>query len=95
MSTRTVDLTRRDAALRLRCAVQRSEMARQVNDIEARLQSVDRVVTTARGFLLRPAVIAGGAVLLMLLGRARTFRVLGRGLLLLATARRLARLIRL
>ncbi|HEY4645979.1 MAG TPA: YqjK family protein [Steroidobacteraceae bacterium] len=95
MSIRTVDLASREAALRLRCAVQRSEMARQVSGIEARLQSVDRVAMTARGFLLRPTVIAGGAVLLILLGRTRTFRVLGRGLVLLSAARRLARIMRL
>jgi hypothetical protein len=52
-------------------------------------------VRATRGFLLRPSVIAGGVVLLVLLGRVRTFRVLGRGLLLLATARRFARVMQL
>ena len=95
MSIRAVELARREAALRLRCAVQRSEMARQVSGIEARLQSVDRVVMTARRLLLHPTVVAGGVVLLILLGRARTFRVLGRGLVLFSAARRLARVMRL
>jgi hypothetical protein len=95
MSIRTVELARREAALRLRCAVQRSEMARQVGGIEARLQSVDRVAMTARRLLLRPTVIAGGVVLLILLGRTRTFRVLGRGLVLLSAARRLVHVMRL
>jgi hypothetical protein len=95
MSVRTVELARREAALRLRCAVQRNEMARQVDGIEARLRAVDRVVMTARRLLLRPTVIAGGAVLLILLGRTRTFRVLGRGLVLLSAARRLVHVMRL
>lgn len=91
MNTRAVELARRQRALRLQCAVQRREIARQVDGIEARLHSIDRVMRVARGFLLHPAVIAGGVVLLVLLGRVRTFGVLGRGLLILATARRFAR----
>jgi hypothetical protein len=95
MSIRTVELARREAALRLRCAAQRSAMARQVDGVEARLQSVDRAVMTARRLLLRPTVIAGSVVLLILLGRTRTFRVLGRGLVLLSATRRLVHLMRL
>jgi hypothetical protein len=95
MNTRAVELARRQAALRLHCAVQRREIGRQLDGIEARFHSIDRVVRATRGFLLRPSVIAGGVVLLVLLGRVRTFRVLGRGLLLLATARRFARVMQL
>jgi hypothetical protein len=94
MSHRTIELGRRETTLRLRCAAQRAELGGQVDRIESRLQMVDRVVTSARGFLLRPAVIAGTAILLVLIGRDRTFRVLGRGLLIVATARRLSHLLK-
>jgi hypothetical protein len=93
MSARTIELAQREAVLRLRCAIQRGELAGQVAGIEGRLRSVDRAVVIARSLLLRPAGIAGAAVLLLLLGRARTLRIVGRGLLLLATARRIARLL--
>lgn len=94
MSHRSTELGKREAALRLRCAAERAELGGQVDRIERRLQTVDRVVTSVRGFLLRPAVIAGTALLLVLVGRERTFRVLGRGLLIVTTARRLSRLLK-
>jgi hypothetical protein len=93
MNTRAIELARRQAALRWQCAVQRREIARQVGGIEAKFHSIDGVVRATRRFLLRPAVLSGGVVLLVLLGRVRTLRVLGRGLLLLATARRFARVL--
>jgi hypothetical protein len=94
MSQRTIDLGRREMELRLRCAAQRAELGREVDRIESRLHTVDQVVMGARGFLLRPVVIAGTAILLVLVGRGRAFRVLGRGLLIVATARRLARFVK-
>ena len=62
--------------------------------VESRLQSVDRIVTMARGVVLHPAVIAVGVVALVLIGRARgagALRLISRGLLLVAAARRVLR----
>ncbi len=95
MSERARALAERNATLRLRCAVQRRAVADGVQAVESRLQSVDRIVTLARGVVLHPAVIAVGVVALVLIGRARgagALRLISRGLLLVAAARRVLRL---
>ena len=71
VSDRARALAERNATLRLRCAVQRRAVADGVQAVESRLQSVDRIVTLARGAVLHPAVIAVGGVGLALIGRAR------------------------
>lgn len=79
----------------MRCAVQRRAVADGVQAVESRLQSVDRIVTLARGVVLHPAVIAVGVVALVMIGRARgagALRLISRGLLLLGAARRVLRL---
>jgi hypothetical protein len=95
MSHRTVELAQREATLRLHCALQRGDLGRQVDGIQARLQSVDRVVATARRIVVRPAVIVGVVLVLLVLGRARSFRVLRRGLTVLGAVRGVARLTRI
>jgi len=95
MSERARELAGRNAMLRLRCAVQRRAVAQEVWAIESRLQSVDRVVALARSAVLHPAVIAAGAVALVLIGRARgagALRLISQGWLLVAAARRVLRL---
>jgi hypothetical protein len=95
VSDRARALAERNATLRLRCAVQRRAVADGVQAVESRLQSVDRIVTMARGVVLHPAVIAVGVVGLALIGRARgagALRLISRGMLLVAAARRVLRL---
>jgi hypothetical protein len=95
MNKHSATLKQREAALRLRCAVQRGELARQVSELQSGLQPIDDMVATARGFLRRPVVIVGGAAALLLLGRTRAVRILRGGLVALATARQLRILLRL
>ncbi len=80
--------------LQLRCAVQRRELAQEFKSIEVRLQSVDRGVAFARGALLHPAGLVGGLIGLVVIWRTKGFRLLGRGLLLAAAARRVLRIAR-
>ena len=83
--------------LRLRAAVQRRAVADEVRGVETRLQSVDRVATLVRGTLLHPAALTAGVLALVIIGRARgagTLRLISRGLLLAAAARRLLRLVK-
>ena len=89
MSDRVQELAQRRAALRLRCAAQRRAVAREMHGIEARLGSVDRVAAVVRGTIFHPAVVAVAATVLFALGRTRTFRLAGRGLLIAAGVRRL------
>jgi len=81
MSDRTTELADRRAMLLLRSAVQRREMAREFGAVEARLQSVDHFLAVGRGVLRNPAVIAGGLIVLVLLGRTRVLRMLGQAFL--------------
>jgi hypothetical protein len=92
MSERVRELADRERALRLHCAAQRNAIAREVTGLETRLATVDRVAVATRRVLTHPAAIGGGLLVLILLGRARTFRLLGQGLLLANAARRLLRL---
>jgi hypothetical protein len=86
VSDRIRELADREASLQLRSAMQRREIAREVNAVESRLKTVDRVVGIARGV----AAVVGIA----LIGRATGFRFLGRGLLLATAARRALRVVR-
>jgi hypothetical protein len=97
VSDRARELAQRNAMLRLRCAVQRRAVASGVHAVESRLQSVDRAVILVRGTVLHPAVLAVGVVALTIIGRARgagTLRLISRGVLLVAAARRLMRLVK-
>jgi hypothetical protein len=97
MSGRSRELADRSAALRLRCAVQRRAISTEVRALETRLGSVDRAVLLARGTLLHPVAVTAGVVALIMIGRARgagALRLISRGLLLAAAARRLLRLVK-
>ena len=58
MSERKAELAERRAALMLRAAVQRREVARQFEAIEARLHLTDHYLAVGRRIVLHPAVIA-------------------------------------
>ena len=82
MSERRVELSERRAALMLRSAVQRREVAREFEGLEARLQLTDHYLAIGRRIVLHPVVIASTVVVIALLGRGRAFRLLGRTVLL-------------
>jgi len=81
MSDRRVELAERRAALMLRSAVQRREVAREFEAAEARLQLVDHYLAVGRRIVLHPVVIASAVVVIAVIGRGRAFQLLGRTLL--------------
>lgn len=94
MSGRVKELAERELRLQARCAAQRAVIAEEVADIEARFERVDRVAGVARSVLTHPAVIAGGIVALLTIGRVRGMRLVGRLYLLTTAARRLIQVVR-
>ena len=85
----------RQAQLQERCAAQRARVASEVASIEGRFTGVDRWAGLAQSTLLHPAVITGGLVALLAIGRTRGLRLVGRLYLLTTTARRLIRTVRM
>lgn len=94
MSHRVNELAERQRRLQARCAAQRATVADEVAGIEARFASVDRMAGLARSTLLHPAVIGGGIVVLLTIGRLRGMRLVGRVYLLATAARRLMQVVR-
>ncbi len=94
MSDRVKELAERERRLQARCAAQRANIAHEVAAIEARFGAVDRMAGLARSALLHPAVIAGGIVALLTIGRLRGMRLIGRLYLLTTAARRLIQVVR-
>ncbi len=94
VSDRRVELAERRAALLLRSAIQRREVAREVAAAETRLQLVDHYLAIAQRVLLHPAVIATAVVAIGVLGRGRAFRLLGRTVLLTRGVRALLQSVR-
>ena len=82
MSDRRAELAERRAALLLRAAVQRREVARQFESVEARLLLTDHYLAVGRRIVLHPLVIASTVLVIAVLGRGRAFRLLGRTVLL-------------
>jgi hypothetical protein len=94
MSGRVNELAERERRLQERCAAQRASITQEISAIEARFDGVDRVAGLARNALLHPAVIAGGVVALLTIGRLRGMRLVGRLYLLATAARRLMQVVR-
>jgi hypothetical protein len=94
MSDRVNELAERELRLQARCAAQRASIGQEVAAIEARFATVERMASLARGALLHPAVIAGGIVALLTIGRVRGIRLVGRVYLLATAARRLMQVVR-
>lgn len=79
----------RSAVLRLRAQQEREQFLMHLADIDSRLRRVDDRIESVRRFVTKPAVIAGGTVLMLLSRRAGgKWRWLSRGLVMAATARR-------
>lgn len=94
MSNRVKELAERERLLQARCAAQRAGIAHDVALLEAKLGSIDRIAGMARNTLLHPAVVAGGIVALLTVGRLRGMRLVGRLYLLSTAARRLMQVVR-
>jgi hypothetical protein len=94
MSARVKHLAERERSLQERCAAQRAGIAREVAAIEGRFASLDRMAGLARNTLLHPAVIGGGIIVLLTIGRLRGMRLVGRLYLLATAARRLTQVIK-
>jgi hypothetical protein len=95
MSARVKQLLERERQLQARCSAQRTSIAAEIDSIEERMASVDRVAGMARNAVLHPAVIAGGIVVLLTIGKLRGMRLVGRVFLLATAARRLVRTVRM
>jgi hypothetical protein len=91
MTQRVRELAERETALQLRCAAQRRAVGREVDDIETRLRTVDRIAGATSRAIRNPAVLALAGVGLFALGRVRALRLLGRAWLLVSAARRVLR----
>ncbi|HUL81715.1 MAG TPA: hypothetical protein VL131_06210 [Gammaproteobacteria bacterium] len=91
MSGRMLELEERRAMLLVRAAVQRREIAREVDAVEQRLRSVDHWLAVGRDVLRHPAVIGAGLLALVLLGRTRALRLLGQAVLIASGVRGLLR----
>jgi hypothetical protein len=94
MSHRVKELAQKERRLQERCAAQRASLAQQLAAIEARFTGVDRMAGLARRALLHPAVIVGGIVALLTIGRLRGMRFIGRLYLLSTAARRLTHVVK-
>jgi hypothetical protein len=94
VSARVKQLAEREAQLQQRCAAQRASIAHELASIEARFERADRIAGLARTTLLHPAVIVGGIVAFLAIGRSRGMRLVGRLYLLSTAARRLMQTIR-
>jgi hypothetical protein len=79
----------RRSELQQQCAAERDQLASCVGEIEARLQRTDKLIGLATQVLNRPAVWVSGAAMLLALGHAGWWSRITRGVMLLASAKRL------
>jgi hypothetical protein len=93
VSERRQRLALRRKALLAHCAVQRGELSSQVQQIEARIASVDRAINIVRRYAAQPLLLVGGLALLIMVGPRRIFRWTGRSAVLITAGRRVARLL--
>jgi hypothetical protein len=94
MRKRLSELQERRALLERKSALQRQQLGAAVDEIDSRIRRVEGGLGTARKFLQRPAVLAGGAALGLLVGPRRALRLAGQAALVVAAARRLLRFVR-
>ena len=94
MSGRVNELAERERRLQERCAAQRASIAREITSDRSAVRCRRSCGGIARSALLHPAVIAGGIVALLTIGRLRGMRLVGRLYLLTTAARRLMQVVR-
>jgi hypothetical protein len=95
MSEREQELAERYEELRLQCALQRRAVVAEVQHVQTRFGSIDRIATMARSTVLQPRVLLAGILALLAFGRLRGLNTVGRVFLLIAAARRLWRVAKL
>jgi YqjK-like protein len=88
VQSRDTELARRRELLRERCAFEREQLAHEAESVEANLGRIDRGVKIVRA-LTKPAVVTAGVAALTMFGPGRAFKLLGRGLMLWSTARKI------
>lgn len=94
MSKRLSALEERRALLQQKSDLQRRQLGSAVEEIDSRIRSVEGGLGSVRNFLKRPAVLAGGAALGLLVGPRKALRLAGQAALVIAAARRLLRFVR-
>jgi hypothetical protein len=94
VSDRVKELLERERNLQARCAAQRAYIAEEVAAVEARFSRVDRMAGLAQSALLHPAMIVGGIVALLMIGKLRGMRLIGRLYVLTTAGRRLMHVVR-
>ena len=89
------ELQTRRAKLQLRAEAERQRLGDAVESIDSRIRSAEQGLGKAGMLLKRPAVLASGAVIGLLVGPRRALRLAGQAMLVVAAARRLLRYVRL
>lgn len=87
-------LEERRALLQQKADLQRQQLGSAVEEIDSRIRRVEGKLGSARKFLQRPAVLAGGAALGLMVGPRKALRLAGQAALVIAAARRLLRFVR-
>jgi hypothetical protein len=93
MQNRLDELASRRRQLQQRAEAQRQDLGAHFNAIDERFRGFDQGFVKVQGLLQRPALLAGGAALLLFMGPWRALRLAGKAALLLSAARRLFRLV--
>lgn len=95
MKRRARELARRREVLLARSAAQRAHLVAGIDQITARLESIDQRIDAVRRFLRRPWLLLGAiAAAGVLLGPGKLLRIASRSALWFSTARRVVHLVR-
>ena len=86
------ELVERRVSLLARGEAQRARLRQSGAALRDAGGRFDRALATVQGFLSLPVLVGGGVILVLVLGRSRSLRLLAGGLGLLATAQRVRRL---
>lgn len=93
MTGRADQLAERRRLLQLHCALQRSEVAHLVDDMEVRLAKADRVIAAVGVVARNPVLLLGGISAILILGPWRIARWLSQGAMLFGIVRRVRALV--
>ncbi len=92
--SRSSALTRRREQLQQRCAVERGQLAHEVETIETDLGRIDRGLRMVRTVVTHPAVISIGVAAISMWGPGRALKLVARGLMLWSSVRRMGKIVR-
>jgi hypothetical protein len=92
VSERFKQLSARHQALRARSQAQRQELAALSQDLELRLEKIDRGVATVRRLAKNPVVLIGAAAVIALVGPRRLLHLASRAVYLTGAVGPLLRL---